>query len=105
MTLKASLDALRRDSASWEEVAAVTRQATHEASLLTLTAHDLSWASLETGLLDTYIELQRKVVTLLEEATEVYTALSVKLDKVAYEYETNDEEAARKLEGVWEPRE
>lgn len=101
MTLKAALDALHRDAASWEQVAAVTRQAAQEASLLTLSAHELSWASLPSGLLDTYAELQRKVVTLLEEAS----GLSAKLDKVAYEYETNDERAARQLEGVWDVRE
>jgi hypothetical protein len=105
MTLKAALDALRSDAASWEQVASVTRQAAREASLLTLGPGELSWASLPTGLLDTYTELQSKVVTLLEEASEVYSGLSVKLDKAAYEYETNNERAARELEGVWEPRE
>lgn len=105
MTLQAALEALHSDADSWEQVAAVTRQAAYEASQLTLSAHELSWASLPTGLLDTYAELQRKVVTLLEEASEVYDGLSLKLDKVAYQYETNDELAARQLEGVWEPRE
>jgi hypothetical protein len=105
MTLKAALDALHRDAASWEQVAAVTRQAAHEASQLTLSAHELSWASLPSGLLDTYAELQMKVVTLLEEASGVYGGLTAKLDKVAYEYETNDERAARELEGVWDVRE
>jgi hypothetical protein len=105
MTLKAALDALHRDAASWERVASVTRQAAYEASLLTLGPGELSWASLPSGLLDTYADLQRKVVMLLEEASEVYGGLSVKLDGVAYEYETNDEQAARRLEGVWEVRE
>ncbi|BCY08832.1 hypothetical protein [Actinoplanes sp. L3-i22] len=105
MTLKVALDALRSDAASWEQVAAVTRQAAHEASLLTLGSGEMSWASLSTGLLDTYTELQLKVVTLLQEASEVYSGLSTKLDKVAYEYETNDERAARDLKGVWEVRE
>ncbi|MBG0560771.1 hypothetical protein [Actinoplanes aureus] len=88
-----------------EQVASVTRQAAYQASLLTLGPGELSWASLPTGLLDTYTELQRKVVMLLEEASEVYSGLSAKLDQVAYEYEANDERAARDLEGVWEPRE
>ncbi|MFC4065104.1 hypothetical protein [Actinoplanes subglobosus] len=105
MTLKAALDALHRDAASWEQVAAVTRQAAQEAGRLTLGPAELSWASLPSGLLDTYAELQRKVVTLLDEASEVYSGLSVKLDRVAYEYETNNDRAARELEGVWEVRE
>ncbi|GGN96442.1 hypothetical protein GCM10010112_87690 [Actinoplanes lobatus] len=105
MTLRAALDALHRDAASWEQVASVTRQAADEASRLNLGAGELSWASLPTGLLDTYTELQMKVVALLEEASEVYSGLSAKLDKVAYEYETNDERAARRLEGAWEVRE
>ncbi|WP_433790684.1 hypothetical protein [Actinoplanes sp. CA-252034] len=105
MTLKAALDALHRDAASWEQVASVTRQASYEANLLTLGPGELSWASLPSGLLETYAELQRKVVTLLEEASEVYSGLSKKLDKVAYEYETNNDRAARELEGVWEVRE
>ena len=71
MTLKAALDALRSDAASWEQVASVTRQAAYQASLLTLGPGELSWASLPTGLLDTYTELQLKVVMLLEEASEV----------------------------------
>ncbi|SDT74714.1 hypothetical protein [Actinoplanes derwentensis] len=105
MTLQAALEALRRDAASWEQVSAVTRQAAMEASQLTLSANELSWAALPSGLLDTYAELQRKAATLLEEASEVYSGLSLKLDKVAYLYETNDDLAARELEGVWDPRE
>jgi hypothetical protein len=105
MTLRAGLDALRGDAGSWEQVASVTRQAAHEASLLTLGPGELSWASLPTGLLDTYAELQSKVVTLLEEASQVYTGLSARLYQVAETYERNDEQAARELAGVWDVRE
>jgi hypothetical protein len=105
MTLQVALEALHHDADSWEQAAAVTRQAAQAASQLTLSAHELSWAALPTGLLDTYAELQRKAVTLLEEASEVYSGLSLKLDKVAYQYETNNDLAARELEGVWEPHE
>ncbi|WP_430781120.1 hypothetical protein [Actinoplanes sp. G11-F43] len=105
MTLQAALEALRSDAASWEQVAAVTRRAAMEANRLSLGANELSWAALPSGLLDTYAELQHTAVTLLEEASEVYGGLSLKLDQVAYRYETNDDLAARELEGVWEPRE
>ncbi|SDS55935.1 hypothetical protein [Actinoplanes derwentensis] len=83
MTLQVALEALHHDADSWERVAAVTRQAAQAASQLTLSAHELSWAALPTGLLDTYAELQRKAVTLVEEASEIYSGLSLRLDKVA----------------------
>jgi hypothetical protein len=105
MTLRVALDALRADAASWEEVAAVTGRAGYAASTLNLSAAELSWASLPTGLLDTYTELQTKVVSLLDEAAGVYTRLSATLDNVAYQYESNDERAADELKGVWEVRE
>ncbi|MFC7529119.1 hypothetical protein [Actinoplanes sp. GCM10030250] len=104
MTLRAALDALRKDSASWEHAASVTAKAGDEAAALYLGAVDLSWASLPSGLLNTYIELQNKAVRLLGEATQVYTDLSLALDKVALSYEVNDEQAAQEFKGVWEVR-
>ncbi|MBG0564098.1 hypothetical protein [Actinoplanes aureus] len=104
MTLKAALDALRTDAASWDRVAEVTGRAGFEAGNLTLGAEDLSWASLPSGLLDTYTELQDKVVRLLDEATGVYRDLSVTLDRVTHAYEVDDEKAARRFEGVWDVR-
>src|SRR4051812_45450252 len=101
MTLKVALEALRSDAASWDRVAEVTQRAAHSAETLNLSTVQLSWASIETGLLDTYAELQDKTVRLLEEATAIYRDLSVKLDTIAHEYEINDEKAARELKGVW----
>src|SRR5689334_8896610 len=105
MSLTAALSALRHDSGVWDEVAAVTRQAGQDAAGLTLGESQLSWASVPTGLLDTYAEAQNKVVMLLDEANQVFSELSTALDKVAAAYELSDENAAAQLKGVWDVRE
>lgn len=104
MTLKASLEAIRSDAASWDETAQVVGRAGFEASGLTLTAVELSWASLQSGFLDTYAELQAKTVRLLGEAETAYSSLCLRLDEVATAYEVNDEQAAQDLQGEWEVR-
>jgi hypothetical protein len=104
MDVTAAISALRRDSAMWDQVAAVTSQAGQEAGVLTLGESQLSWASVPTGLLRTYGEAQAKAALLLGEATQVYGDLSTALDKVAAAYELSDESAASQLKGVWDVR-
>ena len=83
----------------------MTRLAGQEAGALALGDSQLSWASVATGLLGTYAEIQAKVVMLLGEATEVYSDLSTTLDQIATAYEVSDENAAARLKGVWDVRE
>jgi hypothetical protein len=83
----------------------VTRLAGQEAGALSLGEPQLSWASVASGLLGSYAEIQAKVVMLLGEATGVYSDLSTALDQVASAYELSDEHAAARLEGVWDVRE
>src|SRR4051794_37443657 len=104
MTVRVAIDALRHDAGVWDQVATVTSQAGQEAAGLTLGESQLSWASASTGMLDTYAEIQNKVVMLLGEATGLYGDLSIALDKVAAAYELSDENAAVKLRGVWDVR-
>ncbi|KUL25848.1 hypothetical protein [Actinoplanes awajinensis] len=105
MTLQVALEALRSDAARWERVAQVTHNASAGAQTLGLSPVQLSWASLETGLSNTYDSLLDKTVRLLDEATDVYRDLGITLERVAYAYETNDDNAARDLRGVWDIRE
>ena len=72
---------------------------------LTLTEDDLSWASRPTGLLDSYADIQHKVGALLREGSTVHSGLSTTLDRVLRDYQLNDEDAARKLKGVWDVHE
>lgn len=105
MSVTAAISALRHDSGVWDRVSEVTRQAGQEAGALVLGESQLSWASAPTGLLASYTEIHRKVIMLLGEATEVYSDLSIALDKVASAYELSDENAAGQLKGVWDVRE
>jgi hypothetical protein len=105
MSVTAAIDALRHDANAWDQVAQVMKQAGQEAGALTAGEVQLSWASVPTGLLATYGEIQHKVVTLLDEAAQVYGDLSTGLDKVAHAYELSDATAARRLKGVWDVRE
>ncbi|GAA2714061.1 hypothetical protein [Actinoplanes palleronii] len=75
MTLQVALEALRSDAARWERVAHVTNSASAGAQTLGLSPVQLSWASLETGLSNTYDSLLDKTVRLLDEATDVYRDL------------------------------
>jgi hypothetical protein len=58
----------------------------------------------QSGLLNTYAEIQQKTAMLLGEATTVYGNLSSTLDKVANAYEVSDVNAAAQLKGVWDVR-
>jgi hypothetical protein len=100
MSVTAAISALRHDSEVWDHVSTVTRQAGREAAELTLGESQLSWASVPTGLLSTYAEIQNKVVMLLGEAEQVYSDLSVALDKVATAYELSDENMGS-LSALW----
>ena len=104
MTVKAAINALRHDSDQWDQVAQVTGRAGQEAGGLVLGESQLSWASVQSGLLNTYAEIQQKAAMLLGEATRVYGDLSVALDQVANAYEVSDRNAAAQLEGVWDVR-
>jgi hypothetical protein len=105
VSVEAAISALRQDSDRWDRVAGVTNRAGQEANILVLGESQLSWASVPTGLLSTYAEIQQKVAMLLGVATQVYGELSIALDKVANAYEVSDENAARHLKGVWDVRE
>ncbi|GIF01587.1 hypothetical protein [Paractinoplanes rishiriensis] len=105
MSVTAAIDALRHDAAVWDQVSQVTRRAGQEAGALSLHESLLSWASVPTGLLATYAQIQQKTVTLLDEATAVYREVSTALDKVAHAYELSDTNAASQLKGVWDVRE
>ena len=104
MTVKAAITALRRDADLWDQVAQVTDRAGQEAGGLVLGEPQLSWASVQSGLLDTYAEIQEKTAMLLGEATRVYGDLGAALDKVANAYEVSDVNAAAQLKGVWDVR-
>ncbi|MCO8274213.1 type VII secretion target [Actinoplanes sp. TRM 88003] len=104
MTLKAAIQALRVDAATWDETSGVLSHAAGEAGALTLTEGDLSWASRPTGLLDTYAEIQAKVAALLAQGARTHAELARTLDQVATAYERDDEEAAARLGGVWDVR-
>jgi hypothetical protein len=104
MSVKAAISALHHDAGVWDQVAEQTRNAGQEANALALGETQLSWASVPSGLLDTYAEIQQKVVMLLAEASLVYSDLSTALDKVANAYELSDTNAAKNLKGVWEVR-
>ncbi|MFI5931790.1 hypothetical protein [Actinoplanes sp. NPDC051494] len=103
--MRAALDALHHDAASWDEVADVTRRAARDASDQDLTDRELSWAAGQTALLGTYQEIQAKTVRLLTEAATVCAGLSTALDQVAVAYETSDGRAAAALRGVWDVHE
>lgn len=102
MSVTAAIGALRHDAGVWDQVSEVTRRAGQEAGALSLGDGELSWASVSTGLLDSYAEIQQKVVMLLGEATTVYKDLSTALDQVADAYQLSDENAATQLKGVWD---
>jgi hypothetical protein len=105
MSVAAAISALRHDCGVWDHVSEVTSRSGQEAGGLTLGGSQFSWASVPSGLLDTYAEIQDKVVMLLGEATTVYSDLSIALDEVADAYELSDENAARQFKGVWDVRE
>jgi hypothetical protein len=64
----------------------------------------LSWASTPTGLLNTYEEIRAKAARLLGEATTNFNDMSSTLKQVATAYSNVDSAAARRLTGIWDPK-
>jgi hypothetical protein len=104
-TVAVAVEAMRHDAAVWDEVSGVVGRAGQEAAALTLGEAQLSWASVPTGLLDTYQEIQRKVAALLGEGRDVTRGLSVTLDEVATAYQLSDDKAAARFDGEWDVHE
>lgn len=104
MSVEVAVEALLYDATIWDQTSHVTNQAGHEARTLTLGAAQLSWAADTTGLLSTYGQVQDKIATLLDEASQVARGLSVTLDDVGHQYRLHDEQAANQLRGVWDVR-
>lgn len=101
---KSNIDALRADAKAWQHVALVTSRAAGAADILRLTDAELSWASQRTGFSTTYEQARAKVERLLGEATTNFNELGALLDQVAAAYQANDQAAAKRMKGVWEPR-
>ncbi len=104
MSLKVALEALHHDADMWGRVADTTAAAASAAEALTLSESELSWASRPTGLLETYEEIRAKVARMLNEGTTNFHAMAEGLIKVATAYRTNEDEATRRFEGVWDAR-
>lgn len=101
-TVKAAIKALHDDAKQWKGVADTLSKAQGAANGLTLGVGPLSWASRDTGLATTYEEIRVKVARLLGEGKSNMDSLGHALEKVAKAYEKSDEDAARRMKGVWD---
>lgn len=104
MSLTVALKAMRDDAAMWKDVAETLADAASSADRLTLTEQDLSFASVGTGVIDSYLAIQAKAARLLREGDGELGRLSDRLYEIADAYERNDEQAAKRFHNVWEPR-
>jgi hypothetical protein len=102
MPVKASIDALRDDAATWEKVSSATAGAGSAARVLGLTETSMSFAAGRIGLLDTYNALTDRIARLLAEGGDTQCQLAGALDRVAADYEASDERAAVTYRGVWD---
>lgn len=85
---------------SMAEVAGASAEAVEA---MPLTSIDLSWAAVETGLLETYEELRAKTASLLREAASNFEATAETLLAVAAAYSRTDTESAQAIREVWVP--
>jgi uncharacterized protein YukE len=104
MTLQASIKAMRDDAALWKGASDTLGEASGAAAQLDLTEQDLSFASVGTGVLTSYQQIQAKAERLLGEGRDVLATLSDRLYEVAAAYEENDAAASTKFDDTWEPR-
>jgi hypothetical protein len=104
MSLKVAIEALHDDADMWNRVADTTAAAASAAEALTLSESELSWASRPTGLLESYEEIRAKVARLLDEGTTNFHAMAEWLIRVANAYQTNEDEATRRFQGVWDAK-
>jgi hypothetical protein len=95
---------LRADADKWQDVAQTTSAAQAAARGLVLNDENFSCVGLLSDVAGSYGKIRQRVETLLGEATKVYGDLGATLDRVAAEYERNDQSGMRRYRGIWDPK-
>jgi hypothetical protein len=104
LSFKVAIEKMRDDATKWEGVGDATAQAANSAKSFTLAETDLSWASAQTGLLDTYAQIQEHTYRLLDDGTSVIYSLMRALRDAAQAYADSDTDGERRFKGVWDPQ-
>ncbi len=101
MTYTVALEALAGDATIWDETSTTLADASTEASGLTLTDDDLSFAGTESGVTSTYTQLQNRLVTLLADGGTQTGHVGDTLRYIKREYENNEAQAESRYRGQW----
>lgn len=95
--IKSDLAAMRRDARDWDAAADRMGHAALTAGGLTLSGHDFSKISEETGLADAYTEIQQWASGLLDGAHTNLANMAKALRKAAGTYEQTDASGAQRF--------
>lgn len=102
MTFRAAMKALEDDAATWTTVGVTLSEAGTTANGLVLGGHELSKIGMEEGLVDTYQQIQHLVARLSGEGARESENIAATLRMVKAQYELDDDQARRTLQGVWD---
>ena len=96
---------LRQDAETWRTTAAALAAASTAAGNLTISSAVLSFMADETELTAAYEDVRATVVRWTKEGHAKITTLASVLTFVAGAYDSSNDEAKLRLDGVWEPME
>lgn len=99
--LRVAIARLRADARMWRTMAATAGTARVAGTGLDLGEPQLSWASRQAGLLDTYREARHKTLRLLDEAERSLDAIGAALDRAADGYERDERDAVHRINDVY----
>ncbi|RKR87387.1 hypothetical protein BDK92_1662 [Micromonospora pisi] len=99
--LKASIEALRKDAAVWDESADVLRDAAAVGARLDLGGLHFSYIGDKVGLVELYQQLQDRIVRLLGEGAVTFDTLASGLRSAADGYERDEANAVHRLDNIY----
>ncbi|GEL93952.1 hypothetical protein [Cellulomonas composti] len=105
MDLTIALEALTEDAGRWHELSEVLDAASKTAATLTATDVQLSWAAVDSGLLDVYSRAVSTISSRLGEGRVETDLIGTTLIEVRDAYAASDERARATYAGMWTPRE
>jgi hypothetical protein len=88
--MRVGLRGIRTDADTWEKMTPKTRKAYYDLQGLTLGGHELSWAAVDVGLVDTYAALHHRILSLLTGAGSYFSEIGHELRTAADGYESAD---------------
>ena len=99
--IKAAIEALRKDAATWDAGSAELRDAAMVAGRLELSALHFSYLADQLGLTEVYQQLQQRLYHLLNQGSDNFVELAGALRAAADGYEQDEANTVHRMTGIY----